>query len=120
MPLASLADTDIRQFVLGVLLMPIFYCLLTVAATFLFKSSGGGIAFSIIILAIPALIRMFPGSIQQALLPVTPQSAIHSLSGTTGSESFESTAAFTSVSILILWLVITSVIAVVSFHKKDF
>lgn len=120
MSFASLADSDIRQFVFGVLLMPVFYCLLTVAATILFKNSGGGIAFSIIILAIPALIQMFPDSLQKVFLPILPQSAIHSLSGTAGAESFEATGAITSMTILILWLVITSVLAIFSFRKRDF
>ncbi|GAB2558939.1 hypothetical protein [Gracilibacillus alcaliphilus] len=120
MSLASLAEADIRQFVFGVLLMPVFYCLLSVAATILFKSSGGGITFPIVILAIPALLNMFPDTIQKVLLPLLPQSAIHSLSGTVGAESFETSGVFISISILLLWLVITSVIAILSFQKRDF
>lgn len=117
---ASLADTDIGQFVFGVILMPVFYCPLTVAATIFFKSSSGGIASSIIILVIPSLINMFPDTIQKIMLPFMPQSAIHSLSGTAAADSFEASGTFTSISVLILWWLVTFMFAVLSFQKRDF
>ncbi|WP_152656124.1 ABC transporter permease subunit [Oceanobacillus sp. CFH 90083] len=120
MAAASLADADIRQFVLGVVLMPVFYCLLTVAATIFFKNSGGGIAFSIIVMVMPALINMFSDTVQKVLLPVMPQSAIHSLSGSAAEGSFEALGTFTSIGLLLLWLVVTSIISTLTFQKRDF
>ncbi|MCT1902792.1 ABC transporter permease [Oceanobacillus sojae] len=120
MDAANLTNTDIRQFVLGMMVMPMFYCLLTVAATIFFKSSGGGMAFSIIVMAVPALINMFPDTVQKILLPFMPQSAIHSLSGTAAEGSFEALGTGTSIGLLLLWLVITALIAIISFQKRDF
>lgn len=118
MTTASLGNADISRFTLGVALMPVFYSLLTVAATFFFKNSGSSVAFSLVVMNVPALINMFSDSVQKILLPLMPQSAIHSLSGT--AETFESLGAFTSILLLLLWLVVTSIIALISFQRSDF
>lgn len=113
-----LTDSHINQFVLGTLIMPVFYSMLTVAAAFFFKNSGGSIAFSLIIMVIPALINMFSESVRSFLLPFMPQSAIHSLSG--AAETFEAMEVFPSILVLFLWLIITSIIALISFQRSDF
>ncbi|MTI46384.1 ABC transporter permease [Sporosalibacterium faouarense] len=112
-------NANLRQFLLGVSVMPVFYCLLAVAATFIFESSGGSITFSLGIMAIPALIKMFSSTIQKLVMPILPQSAIHSLSGVAEQNSFESLGIFFSICILLAWIILVSLIAVVKFQKQD-
>ena len=119
MPGVSFQSTGIRQFVSGVSVMPVFYCLLTVGATFIFKSSGGGITFSLGMIALPALIKMFSDVVQKIFLPVLPQSAIHSLSGVVDKGSYDALGVSTSVCILLIWILITSLTAIIKFQKQD-
>lgn len=76
-----LTDSAILQFMSDVFVMPIFYIIITVAFTFLFKNSAGGITFTLGIMVLPSLVKMFPDSIQRLFLPIFLQSAIHSISG---------------------------------------
>lgn len=64
--------------------MLLFYVIITVAVTFIFKSSAGAITFSLFVMIIPALVKMFSDSIQRILLLIFPQTAIHNLSGAVG------------------------------------
>jgi ABC-type transport system involved in multi-copper enzyme maturation permease subunit len=99
--------------------MPIFYSLIKVATTFIFKSSAGGITFSLGIMGIPALVKMFSGSIQKILLPIFPQSAIHSLSGAVGKGSTESLGIITSICVLLVWISLTCLVANIKFQRQD-
>lgn len=88
MPRVSFQDFAVKQFVLGVI-MPIFYAIITVVAAFLFNSSAGAITFSLGLIVLPALVKMFPNFIQRILLPIFPQTVIHSLSGLVRKSSAE-------------------------------
>ena len=61
--------------------MPVFYCLLTVSAAFIFWSGAGAVAFALAVLAAQAVLGILPEGVQSFLLPVTPQAAIHNLAG---------------------------------------
>lgn len=119
MPGISLQDAAVRQFVAGVCAMPVFYAVLTVAAVFIFNHSAGGIAFALGVLALPALINMFSNPIQNLLLPIFPQSALHSLSGIASEGSAESLSVTASLSLLLAWIAATSLAAIVKFRKQD-
>lgn len=120
MPLVSIKDIAVRQFIFGVMVMPVFYTIITVATTFLFNNSSGAITFTIGVMAIPALVKMFSDSIQKILLPIFPQSAIHSLSGAVEKGSFESLEVFTSICLLLIWIAVTFIAANIKFQKQDF
>lgn len=115
----SFFDISIQQFVLGSILMPVFYSLLTVAATFIFKNSGGAITFSLGVMLIPGLIKMFSDSIQRLIIPIFPVSALHSLSGIAEVEAFELLGTTTSIIILIAWIGLTSLIGIFQFERND-
>lgn len=119
MPLTSLQDSAVRQFVLGVMVMPIFYGLITVAAAFIFNSSAGAITFSLGIMVIPAFIKMFSDVVQKLLLPILPQSAIHSLTGAVEKGTFEAIGILPSILILLIWLAVVSLAANIRFQKQD-
>lgn len=120
MELASLGNAGVRQFIFGVLLMPIFYSLVTVAATFIFGNGSGGIVFSLLLMFLPALVRMFSETIQEIFLPIFPERAIHNLSGTIASHSIEYIGISHSILVLILWLLVISLIAITKFQRQDF
>lgn len=120
MELISVSDVEVRQFILGVFLMPVFYSLITVAATFIFSSSWGGIVFSLLTMFLPALVRMFTETIQAILLPIFPETALHNLSGIVTSGSIEYIGVGYSLLVLISWIVVLSVIATLKFQKQDF
>lgn len=119
-PLLSLGDPEVRQFILGVFLMPIFYSLMTVAATFLFGSSGGGLVFSWLVMFLPALVRMFTKAIQELFLPLFPEGALHNLSGTVATQSLEYIGTTASVLVLGAWLLVAAILAVLKFQRQDF
>lgn len=117
--MVSLADPFLRQFILGTLFMPVFYCILTVAAVFVFRSSGGAITFSLGIMFVPALVKMFSQSIQKIILPLLPQASLHSLSGTASKGSYEILGIGASILLLLTWIGITSLIGTFQFIRKD-
>jgi len=119
MPTVSLLDPSIRQFILGCIAMPIFYCLLAVAATFTFGNSACAITFSLGVLLIPGLIRMFSDEIQKLIIPILPIAALHSISGIAERGSFELLSMTTSIIILVVWIFITSLIGIWQFERKD-
>ena len=118
-PMVSLADPFLRQFILGTLFMPVFYCILTVAAVFVFRNSGGAITFSLGIMFVPALVKMFSQSIQKIILPLLPQASLHSLSGTASKGSYEILGIGVSILLLFVWIGITSLIGTFQFVRKD-
>ena len=118
-PMGSIADPFLRQFILGTLFMPVFYCVLTVAAVFVFRSSGGAITFSLGIMFVPALVKMFSQGIQKIILPLLPQASLHSLSGTVSKGSYEILGIGASILLLFMWIGITSLIGTFQFVRKD-
>ncbi len=118
--LLSLGDSEVWQFIVGVFLMPVFYSLVTVAATFLFGSSGGSIVFSLLVMFLPALIRMFAETIQELFLPLFPEIALHNVSGTVAMESIESMSISASFLVLVVWLLVISILAIIKFQRQDF
>lgn len=118
--LLSLGDSEVWQFIVGVFLMPVFYSLVTVAATFLFGSSGGSIVFSLLVMFLPALIRMFAETIPELFLPLFPEIALHNVSGTVAMESIESMSISASFLVLVVWLLVISILAIIKFQRQDF
>jgi len=120
MTLISISERTVSQFVFGIMSMPLFYTLLTVAAVFIFRNSAGAITFSLGIMALPAFVRMFSNSIQQLILPVFPESAINSLAGTVESGTSESLSITISLLLLFIWVFIVSIAAIIRFRRQDF
>lgn len=119
LPTVSLLDNSLRQFVLGSMVMPVFYSLLTVAAIFIFRNSGGAITFSLGVMLIPGLINMLSDNIQMLIKPILPVSSLHSLSGIAEVGSFEVLGVATSIIILIAWVFITSLVGIFQFERND-
>lgn len=71
------------------------------------------------VMVMPALVKMFSESIQKILLPIFPQSAIHSLLGAVERGSAESLGIIASICVLLIWVVLTSLAANIKFQKQD-
>lgn len=119
MPLLALTDVGTARMLLGVMVMPAFYCVLTAAAVFLFSSGAGAITFSLCVLAVQALVGLFPEEIQRVLIPFTPQSAIHNLAGMNPPDSWESVGLAVSAAVLLGWAGCTMLAADRRFQRKD-
>ncbi len=119
MPRVSFQDSAVRRFVFGIMVMPIFYTIITVAAAFLLNSSAGAIIFSFGLMVLPALIKMFSNTVQRIFLPIFPQSAIHNLSGLVKEGSAESLGIIGSICLLLAWIIVTSITAIIKFQKQD-
>lgn len=112
-------DAAAMRMLAGVAAMPIFYCLLTVAAAFLLWSGAGAITFSLGALAAQAVVGILPEGVQSLLLPITPQAAIHNLAGMSPAGSMEAVSLALSATVLAAWVGIASVTASWRFRWKD-
>src|SRR5690625_87601 len=61
---------------IGAVIMPVFYSLLSMAGTFYMQSASGGIIFALGVMFIPALIKMFPANFSDVILPIFPESSL--------------------------------------------
>lgn len=71
--------------------MPIFYVLLAVGATFVSRGTAAGIVTPRAVMFLPAILELFPKTVQEVCVPVLPTSAIHTLSGMAQAGSMEYT-----------------------------
>ncbi len=115
----TLPASEVWRFAAGCVAMPLFYVLLTVCAAFFFRSTAAGIVIPLGVMFLPALAELFPQPIQEVFIPILPASAIHTLSGMAQAGSIEYTGILTAFIILITWSVLTAVLAIWRFRRKD-
>lgn len=119
MNMVLLSSPELLQLLVGCAVMPIFYCLLTVCLTFLFQSSAGSISFTLGVMLLPAFITWFSAPVQQALLPIMPRSALHSLAGLAEQGTPEELTILSSIIILAIWILLAYIIGVWKFKRRD-
>lgn len=119
MPPVSVAEATVRRMLIGVMVMPVFYCLLTVSAAFIFWSGAGAVAFALAVLAAQAVLGILPEGVQSFLLPVAPQAAIHNLAGMSPPGSFEAVSRLASAAVLAAWVAATALTAGWKFQRQD-
>ncbi|MDI9469562.1 MAG: ABC transporter permease [Bacillota bacterium] len=110
---------ELWQFTAGVIVMPVFYALLTVCASFSARNTAGGILAPVFVLFLPELVRFFPEMLQAMTIPALPASAIHTLSGAAEKGSLEDTGVMAAVLVLGSWLFLSAASAVWKFRKQD-
>lgn len=99
--------------------MALFYVLLTVSATFCTKSTAAGAAIPFTVLFLPAIAELLPGALRDALVPILPASAIHTLSGQAPVGSAEHTGALVALAVLAAWTLLPAGFASWRFQKTD-
>ena len=113
------SSEELWRFTFGCILMPIFYALLTVCATFSARNTAMGIIAPVFVLFLPALAKLFPEMLQSTIIPALPASAIHMISGVAEKGDLEYMGIFPAFLILVSWILISSIIAIWRFRKKD-
>ena len=103
----------------GSALMPLFYVLLAVSATFCTRSTAAGTAIPFAVLFLPAIAELLPGALRGALVPLLPASAIHTLSGQAQIGSAEHTGVLVALAVLAAWALLPAVFAAWRFQRTD-
>jgi len=113
------SSAQLWRFTVGCIVMPVFYALLTVCATFSARNTAGGIVAPMFVLFLPALAKLFPKMLQTTTIPALPASAIHVLMGTAEAGSLEFIGILPAFLVLGSWLLMSSGTAIWKFQKKD-
>lgn len=110
----SLFDINIFTKIIGAVVMVLFYSLLSAAGTFFLQSTSGGIAFSLTVMFLPALIKMFPTDVSNMLLPIFPEKSLHTFIDTTNG------SLGSAILILLLWIIFSSIAGLWKFKRIDY
>ena len=113
------SPAELWRFTAGCIVMPVFYALLTVCATFSARNTAGGIVAPMFVLFLPALAKLFPKMLETTTIPALPASAIHVLMGTAEAGSLEFIGILPAFLVLGSWLLMSSGTAIWKFQKKD-
>ena len=113
------ALAEVCRLAAGSALMPLFYVLLAVSATFCTRSTAAGAAIPFAVLFLPAFAELLPGALRSALVPLLPASAIHTLSGEARIGSAEHTGALVALAVLAAWALLPAVFAAWRFERTD-
>lgn len=101
---------------IGSLLMVVVYSLLSATVIFFGQSAAVGITFSLALMFLPALVRMFPEFVGDILLPIFPETSINAFVDL----SSQSNNLLWAVIILSMWLIITGAISYRKFKYTDY
>lgn len=113
------ASLAVRRLAAGCIFMPIFYTLLAVCAAFCTGSTAAGIAAPVLVLFLPMLAKLLPETLQSAVIPFLPSSAVHTLSGAAEKGVSEYTGILPAFLILGFWLLAAGSAAVRRFCRRD-
>ncbi|MFD2132241.1 hypothetical protein ACFSKI_13600 [Pseudogracilibacillus auburnensis] len=103
---------------IGIIIMPIFYSLLSAAGAFYMKSASGGITYALGVMFLPALIKMFPANFSDVTLSIFPEKSLHMFSEI-NTNSISSSLIY-AVLILMLWILISCSLGIRKFKKSNF
>src|SRR5690625_81412 len=114
----SLLNQALLIKLIGAVIMPIFYSLLSMAGTFYTQLASGGVTFALGVMFMPALIKMFPASFSDVVLLIFPENSLHVF--TEINTSSISGLLINAVLILLLWILISNLLGFWKFKKSDF
>jgi len=118
MDTVSLNNQALQSKLIGTVILPIFYSLLSASGTFYFRSAAGGIMFAIGIMFLPALIKLFPASFSNMLLILLPEKSLHTL--TEMDAIIFNGQLISSMLILLSWIFISNILGLWKLKKADF
>ncbi|WP_163528077.1 hypothetical protein [Halobacillus ihumii] len=113
--LASM-DSGILMKIIGSVVMILFYSILSAAGAFFIQFAAGGITFSLGVMFLPALIKMFPADGSDPLLAIFPENAL----GTFIDINSSNGSLVLSAVILFAWIIISSFIGLWKFKRTDY
>ncbi|EGO8342947.1 TPA: hypothetical protein IUW96_001059 [Enterococcus faecalis] len=103
---------------IGTLFMVIFYSILSATGSFYFQSVSGGITFSLGIMFIPALVKLFPEGFSELFLSFLPEKSLSTLIKI-GMFNLDNTILF-SILVLLFWLLVPLIFGFKKFNETDF
>lgn len=103
---------------IGTLFMVLFYSILSATGSFYFQSVSGGITFSLGIMFIPALVKLFPKGFSELFLSFLPEKSLSTLTKI-GMFNLDNTILF-SILILLSWLLVPLIFGFKKFNETDF
>lgn len=103
---------------IGTLFMVLFYSILSATGSFSFQSVSGGITFSLGIMFIPALVKLFPKGFSELFLSFLSEKSLSALTKI-GMFNLDNTILF-SILILLSWLLVPLIFGFKKFNEKDF
>lgn len=103
---------------IGVIIMPIFYSVLSATGAFYMKSASAGITYALGVMFLPALIKMFPATLSDVLLSIFPEKSLHTF--TEIHANAMSGSLIDAILTLMLWLLISCFLGIWKFEKSDF
>src|SRR5690625_4799125 len=114
----SLLNQALLVKLIGSVIMPIFYSLLSKAGTFYTQSAAGGITFGLGVMFMPALIKMFPAGFSDVIIRIFPENSLQVFTEFNTSSIYGSL--INAILILLLWIFISSLLGFRKFKKSDF
>lgn len=112
----SIFHMDVITKAIGSVVMVLFYSLISAAGTFYLQSTAGGIAFSLSVMFLPALIKMFPSEISDMLLPIFPETSINAIFDIQSADG----SLFSAIVVLLLWIIISNLGGLWKFKRIDY
>src|SRR5690625_1742828 len=103
---------------IGIIIMPVFYSLISAMGAFYMKSASGGITFALGVMFLPALIKMFPANFSDVILSIFPENSLHIFSEV-NTNSISGSLIY-AVLILMLWILISCFLGIWKFKKSNF
>lgn len=111
--------SEILRFTAGTVVMPLFYVLITVCAAFFTRNTAAGITIPLTVMFLPFIADLSPKMLQNIVIPVLPASALHTLSGLVQKGNIEYTGILSAFVILVFWVLLSAVLAIWKFRRKD-
>lgn len=114
----SLNNQALLSKLIGTVILPLFYSLLSAAGTFYFRSAVGGIMFAIGVMFLPALIKLFPAGFSDMVLVLLPEKSLHALAEM-GTLTFNGQL-MSAILILLSWILISNILGLWKLKNADF
>src|SRR5690625_2180051 len=118
MDTVSLNNQALLSKLIGTIILPLFYSLLSAAGSFYLRSAAGGIMFAIGIMLLPALIKLFPTNFSDMALMLLPEYSLHALTEM-GAITFNGQL-MNAMLILLSWVLISNILGLWKLKKVDF
>lgn len=114
----SLSNQALLSKLIGTVILPLFYSLLSASGTFYLRSAAGGIMFAIGVMFLPAFVKLFPDSFSDMVLILLPEKSLHALTEL-------NTITFNgqlmgAILILLAWILISNILGLWKLKKADF
>jgi ABC-2 type transport system permease protein len=118
--LPGLGDAQVVRLVLVTALMVPLHVVFAAALGFCFRSAGVALTGVFVIMCLPSLARLLPGSLADSIQWLLPAPSLHTLSGASLPGDPDYTAPWAAAVVLACWVVLLLAVALRTFRRRDF